>query len=352
MKPLSDADLDRLLVELEVDSVTLSECAVSPEWTLAFPRRVLSAIHYNISGTGQLLVENFPPINLTPHTLVIIPARTSCEIAAPPFRCAPNSRNTEHFTGGLGKIFAQSAGSGEAAVRVMCGYMQATYGNSIDVFGSLTMPIVERFNESNGLDEKLKMARAELIKEEIGMRAMISVLLKIVVLAILRRSTKSAELWEARLPILADPQIARALASMLADLTAEHTVRSLSSTAGLSRSAFMNHFSKMVGISPIAALKQLRMRKAAGLLAVNVLQIDQIANIVGYESRSSFSRAFRSIYGTDPSDYRTDNRFRAIKEGSMNTESGDRATSIDSLARSKINIDLAKSAIATGSMKA
>jgi AraC family transcriptional activator of mtrCDE len=322
MKLLPAADLDRLLVELEVDIVTLSECGISPEWRLAFPEKAVSAIHYNLSGTGQLFIGNLSPINLTPHTLVIIPAMMSCQISAPPSQCVENASNTEQFTDDLGKISKQFAGSGEPAVRVICGYIRATYGNSIDIFKTLTMPIIERFDETNGLDENLKMALAELVVQEVGMRAMTAALLKRVLVTILRRSIKSAELWTERFPILSDPQIARALVAMLTDPTAAHSVNSLSSTAGLSRSAFMARFTRAIGLSPLAALKRLRMREAARLLAASALQIDQIANLVGYASRSSFSRAFRSIYATDPSDYRTDNRARAIRKGSMKKESG------------------------------
>jgi transcriptional regulator GlxA family with amidase domain len=86
----------------------------------------------------------------------------------------------------------------------------------------------------------------------------------------------------------------------------------------------MKHFTNTIGISPMAVLKRLRMRKAAGLLAANALHIDQIASLVGYGSRSSFSRAFRSIYGTDPSDYRTCNKARAIRNDGIKKE-GDEA---------------------------
>jgi transcriptional regulator GlxA family with amidase domain len=54
----------------------------------------------------------------------------------------------------------------------------------------------------------------------------------------------------------------------------------------------------------MAALRQLRMRYAANLLAANIFSIEQIACTVGFASRSSFSRAFRHTYGMDPSDYR------------------------------------------------
>ena len=46
------------------------------------------------------------------------------------------------------------------------------------------------------------------------------------------------------------------------------------------------------------------MRHAAELLATSHLSIDQVSFGVGYASRSSFFRAFRRVYGSDPSDYR------------------------------------------------
>jgi AraC family transcriptional activator of mtrCDE len=66
----------------------------------------------------------------------------------------------------------------------------------------------------------------------------------------------------------------------------------------------MARFAAAFGCSPMALLSQLRMRHAADMLAANVLSIEQIAHAVGYTSRSSFFRAFRQIYGHDPSDHR------------------------------------------------
>lgn len=54
------------------------------------------------------------------------------------------------------------------------------------------------------------------------------------------------------------------------------------------------------------ALRSLRMRQAAGLLVADKgSPIEQVAAQAGYSSRSSFSRAFRSVYGCDPAEYRT-----------------------------------------------
>lgn len=70
----------------------------------------------------------------------------------------------------------------------------------------------------------------------------------------------------------------------------------------------MSHFTSLFGRPPMEALREIRMRQAALLLANDSMPIDQIARAVGYESRSSFLRAFRKAYGNDPSDYRSKGR--------------------------------------------
>jgi AraC family transcriptional activator of mtrCDE len=67
----------------------------------------------------------------------------------------------------------------------------------------------------------------------------------------------------------------------------------------------MARFADVFARSPMAVLRSLRMRQAAGLLLTDKgSSIDQAAAKAGYSSRSSFCRAFRSVYGCDPTEYR------------------------------------------------
>jgi AraC family transcriptional activator of mtrCDE len=187
---------------------------------------------------------------------------------------------------------------------LICGYFNASYGASIDLFARLPVPIVEKFDAADQLDQKLKSALAELVAQEVGSGAMTMALMKQVLVTILRRSLKSTNLWVERFAVLNDPQIARALSDMVARPDAPHSIETLSGTSALSRSAFMLRFRKAFGASPMTVLRQMRMRQAKILLAVDSLSIDQIARAVGYANRTSFLRAFRKAHGIDPSDYR------------------------------------------------
>ena len=100
------------------------------------------------------------------------------------------------------------------------------------------------------------------------------------------------------------------IADMVARPGAAHTVQSLAYSASLSRSAFMARFSEIFGRSPMAILRDLRMRQAALDLTTTTTPVDVVAHNAGYESRSSFVRAFRKAYNVDPSEYR-----QSVKNG-------------------------------------
>lgn len=303
-------DLDNLMTRLEVDVVRLTECLVSPGWRLSFPATEMPGLHYNLTGHGHMFVGAASPIQLTPHTLVITPPRQPfrIDVLTRPGRPSPLKVVKGHWRSSdpAGTMQKFVAGDNEPEVIMICGYFRASYGMSIDLFATLQSPVVERFGVADELADKLTSVLAELAAQQLGMRAMTTTLLKQIIVALLRRSLKSSELrseWE-RFTILKDPNIARAFADMVTRPGAPHSLQTLSQTAGLSRSVFMTRFMRTVGHSPMVALRQLRMRHAADLLAANTLSIEQVSNAVGFSSRSSFFRAFRRAHGIVPSNYR------------------------------------------------
>ena len=70
---ISSSDLDNLLNALDVSFVTLTECLVSSGYRLDVGGINAPGIHYNLMGKGQFIVDNEPPIDIAPHTLIIVP---------------------------------------------------------------------------------------------------------------------------------------------------------------------------------------------------------------------------------------------------------------------------------------
>jgi AraC family transcriptional activator of mtrCDE len=297
---LATADLDNLMSGLEVEFVKLVECLVSPGWRLSMGSDAVPGLHYTLSGMGRMVIADHPPIALMPHTLVITPPRKSFKLEAH----VNNGRYGQfgtvesrsfHFPSGA--VHRLVAGERTPEIVLICGYFQASYAASVELFGALKTPIVEEFAAVDQVDVTLKAAMAELIAQEAGAGAMSRTLLKQVLITILRRSLVSADRWAERFAALSDARIARAFSDMLARPGAPHTVQTLAHTSGLSRSSFMSRFTRAFGDSPMTVLRQLRMRRARALLATNSLTLDQVANAVGYSNRSSFHRAFRKVFG-------------------------------------------------------
>jgi len=307
---IAAADLDRLLEALMVEFVRLSECLVGEGYCLELGDVDAPGLHYNLSGTGRMVVGNDEPIELKPHTLIILPARSRFRIEVPSHR---GSRAIFKTVDGRSQVFASGAvrryvaTDAEPVIMLICGYFHASYGSSTELFGTLAAPIVEQFEEGDQVDDTLKAALAELVAQEVGFGAMGAALLKQVIVALLRRSLRSLDLWHERFSLLSDPQIARAFAEMVAHPGAPHSVQSLARIAFLSRSAFVARFSRVVGRSPMVILRDLRMRQAADRLESTTLTVDEIARQAGYASRSSFVRAFRKAHGCDPKSYRRTN---------------------------------------------
>jgi AraC-like DNA-binding protein len=100
---------------------------------------------------------------------------------------------------------------------------------------------------------------------------------------------------------LADAQLAPAMRQMHSQIARSWTVAQLARTAALSRSAFFERFTRIVGLTPMEYLLAWRMAVAKDLLRRHDFRLDQVAERVGYGSASTFSTAFSRHVGQPPS---------------------------------------------------
>jgi AraC-like DNA-binding protein len=82
------------------------------------------------------------------------------------------------------------------------------------------------------------------------------------------------------------------------------TLESLAQTAGTSRSVLAERFQLLVGSSPMQYLTQWRMLLASNLLCRSNTPLARIAEEVGYQTDTAFSRAFRREFGAPPAAWR------------------------------------------------
>ena len=88
------------------------------------------------------------------------------------------------------------------------------------------------------------------------------------------------------------------------------TVEEIAAVCGLNRSYFGKIFHEATGKSPQQFLISYRMTKAAELLKLTDMSVADTGNAVGYPNQLHFSRAFKSVYGVSPREWRNENRAR------------------------------------------
>ncbi|SDV46904.1 AraC family transcriptional regulator [Chitinasiproducens palmae] len=103
---------------------------------------------------------------------------------------------------------------------------------------------------------------------------------------------------------LTDPRLGAAIRCMHAHPDDAWTVTRLAQAAALSRSAFFEHFTRAVGIAPMAYLQAWRMALAKHVLRTETVSVAEVAERVGYGSASAFSVAFARHVGQPPARYR------------------------------------------------
>ncbi|NQX30052.1 AraC family transcriptional regulator [Microbacteriaceae bacterium VKM Ac-2854] len=97
-------------------------------------------------------------------------------------------------------------------------------------------------------------------------------------------------------------------------LDAPTSVTELAQLAGMSVSHFSARFKQSAGIGVVEYVKRLRSARARELLITTEAAIGDIARAVGYGDAFYFSRQFRAVNGTSPSEYRAAFHGEALPE--------------------------------------
>jgi len=132
---------------------------------------------------------------------------------------------------------------------------------------------------------------------------------------ILRQQIESGDVQEGILAALFDTKISKALEVIHNNAGENWSLEQLAARAGMSRSAFSQKFTRLVGSSPVQYLSTWRMQEATQKLQQSNLSIAQIGEECGYESEAAFRKAYKKITGNAPGQVR-----KTANGGSVRTE--------------------------------
>jgi AraC-like DNA-binding protein len=101
-----------------------------------------------------------------------------------------------------------------------------------------------------------------------------------------------------------DPQVRAAVAALHADCARPWTLEALAQAVGLSRSALAERFRGVMGDTPLAYLRTVRLQHAMRLLSEADDTLGRVAAAVGYADAFSLSKAFKRAVGVSPGEFR------------------------------------------------
>jgi AraC family transcriptional activator of mtrCDE len=184
---------------------------------------------------------------------------------------------------------------------MLCGEFEFAHPRRNPLLDALPACFVVREQDSAMQFRRL----AQLMSQESGSgffaaRVVLDKLAEALFVMALRHYLEHARARRGLIAALLDPRLARVLAAIHTQPGRDWTVAALAELAHLSRTAFAQHFSQVLGSGPIEYLTGLRMDEAVRLLADPRRSVAACAEELGYRTEAAFRRAFKRVHGFGP----------------------------------------------------
>jgi AraC family transcriptional activator of mtrCDE len=293
--------LDRLVSDLNVHVAPFAICAVSAGWCLDLPGPSEVMLHFVLHGQGALRSPNAPVSTLQTCFLAVVPPGTVHELEL--VGATDHGRVIEEpvHPGQLTRIVAGSFESAE--LLVACGLVRVQFGDSLGLFDHLREVLVVDLSDVPQVQAAFQGILDEQAQPGLGSATVTAALMSQGLVWMLRKLGTDDGCPLPWLAALEDERLARVVDRIIEEPEASHTVESLADVAGMSRSAFAAHFAEAFNRPPMNLVHHIRMQRAAQLLRQSGISVDEVADRVGFSSRSHFSRSFKRHTGLSPSEY-------------------------------------------------
>lgn len=267
----------------------------------------LIAFHYVLDGGLDVRVGADPPRGCGAGDLIVIPRNdmhlVGSDLGLPPLSAESLIRKAAEHD--LARI---DFGSGATVLsHFVCGYL-ATAVRADLLLEALPRLLVANLRErscAEWVESSFRYAARAHATRQAGTQELLGRLSELLFVEAVREYIAGlppdATGW---LAALRDPPLARALSAMHARVAHPWTTEQLAEEALLSRSAFADRFVRTLGVPPMTYLTRWRMLLACQRLRESQASMGRIAAEVGYESESTFTRAFTREIGVAPGAYR------------------------------------------------
>ena len=314
--------LSQILDALRLKGSVYFHTHFNPPWGLRVPAYGnVARFHMAMRGMCWLRVDGVDdPIRLATGDLAVIPHGAAHVLSDERDREPVPVDDVIRQTGyaGTGALAYGGPDDGQAC-KLFCGHFEfdpAALHPILEALPrSIHLPNTQTMN-SSWLDSVMRFVGAEVTGEGPGADAIVHRLTEIIFIQVIRSFVDTAGEAAGCLAGVLHPKLSRSLARVHAAPERPWTVESMAEAAAMSRTAFAERFTSLVGMTPLGYVTHWRMQLARRQLVTTNDPLIEIAERVGYGSEASFNRAFKRHFDMTPGDLRRRARARSPRPAS------------------------------------
>jgi AraC-like DNA-binding protein len=299
------------LRSIQMSGSLIARAELTAPWGLGLEPFGAAVFHVILSGSGWLRTEEGRTIRLSAGDVAVLMRGQRHELMSEPGVPITSFADLmQHCVPGRFPSIGIAGGGDNATL--LCGFFKFERQTSHPLLRAL--PDVIHVNAGSGagmIEGLVAMADSESAMPRPGSGALTDLLCGLLLVQVLRAQLAvdsfAAAPW---IQGLEDARVGAALELIHASPQGDWTVARLASAVAMSRSNFAQRFAGSVGESPMRYLARCRILRAAQLLDSERLSVTEAMQSVGYESESSFTKAFQRHLGCTPAAYRGPKRRR------------------------------------------
>ncbi|WP_372016536.1 AraC family transcriptional regulator [Pseudoxanthomonas sp. 10H] len=310
--------LSEILRVVQLSGAFFVNARFTAPWCYQSPRAALAApwldpcaeqvVIFHLVTEGRCLVEmeGVAPLPVQAGDVVLFPRGCAHRMASaaglPP---PPREADLKRLLSSRPRRLAY--GGGGEATRMVCGYLACDTRLARLLLDGLPPVLRVGLRGSAAgawLESSVHYALADARTPRAGSAGLQARLAELLFIEVLRQHVHAGQAHAGWLAGLGDRIVGHALNALHQRPGHEWSLAELARAAGTSRTVLAERFQQLVGTSPMQYLTQWRMLMAANLLRRSNAPLARVAEEVGYQNDTSFSRAFRREYGQPPAAWR------------------------------------------------
>lgn len=281
---------------------------IGPNDCVPFIGKPAQVIDYHVVVEGDLHVAlpNESPVKVQAGEIIMFPSNSPHTLSSKP-GLSPVSARELIQPGPKGQLPRINHGGGGVSTRIVCGFLarEEFYDPLILSLPKMLKIDIREGTEREWIETSVRYAANKLAEGTLASSSVMTRLSETLLIEAVRRF--AATLGTDQLGWLkgfSDQRVGRALALMHHDVSAPWSADTLAREVAMSRSAFVERFTTLVGMPPIKYLTMHRLQTAKLNLRETPKSIAQLAYAVGYQSEEAFNRAFKREFGMTPGAWR------------------------------------------------